>query len=79
MFVWSSWSLSLVSLSWSRTGLRNKRLLNQGRTSGKSTALSTDLADWVTVQTNVLTDSTLDFTDTQAPAFPVRFYRAVVP
>ena len=36
---------------------------------------STNLHDWVRLQTLLATDCPLPFTDTNAPAFPRRFYR----
>jgi hypothetical protein len=40
--------------------------------------VSGDLANWVSLSTNVVTGNPIDFTDIQGASFQPRFYRAVV-
>ena len=41
--------------------------------------VSSNLADWVSVSTNVSDTGTIQWTDSQAANFPSRFYRAITP
>ena len=54
--------------------------LTDGGVSGNTLLIqvSGDLANWVTLSTNVVTGNPIDFTDTQGASFQPRFYRAVV-
>ena len=54
--------------------------LSDGGVSGNTLLIqvSGDLANWVTLSTNVVTGNLIDFTDTQGANFQPRFYRAVV-
>jgi hypothetical protein len=54
--------------------------LSDGGVSGNTLFIqvSRDLANWVTLSTNVVTGNPIDFTDTQGVSFQPRFYRAVV-
>lgn len=40
---------------------------------------STNLTDWVSLQTNVISSGCVDFIDTQAPLIPNRYFRVLVP
>jgi hypothetical protein len=57
-----------------------KLRLTDGGVSGNTLFIqvSGDLANWVTLSTNVVTGNPIDFTDTQGASFQPRFYRAVV-
>ncbi|MEO8428842.1 MAG: hypothetical protein ABI651_17215, partial [Verrucomicrobiota bacterium] len=59
---------------------RVKFSLTDGGVSGNSLLIqvSGDLANWVTLSTNVVTGNPIDFTDTQGANSQPRFYRAVV-
>ena len=40
---------------------------------------STNLVNWVSLGTNIAWGGTLQFTDTNAPIFPYRYYRGLAP